>query len=204
MKRLIILLAFLPSTALGLGYDGHRIVCQIASRKADRSLIVARQRHELAMSRYVVEQGRWRFRRAVSAVGKLQAGDEGLLLEQLLLESRAEKRRRAFSYRNAREVLDQQQENPNAGAGEQTDLGEVDNERARPGAEEVVEPLFKIESRTRVDSSNGLEDDDVALLGFVDVHRLPACYSSSSLRPNGTPARRHPPGLGRRRSTDAR
>jgi hypothetical protein len=30
MKRLIILLAFLPSTAFGLGYDGHRIVCQIA------------------------------------------------------------------------------------------------------------------------------------------------------------------------------
>ena len=30
MKRLIILLAFLPSTAFGLGYDGHRIVCQVA------------------------------------------------------------------------------------------------------------------------------------------------------------------------------
>ena len=30
MKRLIILFAFLPSIAFGLGYDGHRIVCQIA------------------------------------------------------------------------------------------------------------------------------------------------------------------------------
>ncbi len=30
MNRLIILFAFLPSIAFGLGYDGHRIVCQIA------------------------------------------------------------------------------------------------------------------------------------------------------------------------------